>query len=137
MFKQADYVIIGVSNMTRSVKFYHEILGLPLRYETKEWSEFETGKTTIALHPASKQAKPVPRSEDILPGACSIGFVTPDIDKSFRELQSKGVNFVQTPIKREGEGIKLAVFLDPDGLALTISQTIEQTERTEVPPASR
>jgi len=137
LFKQADYVIIGVSDMTRSVKFYRDTLGLPLKYETKEWSEFETGKTTIALHPASKHLKSVPGTEDILPGTVSIGFVTPDIDKSFRELQSKGVHFVQTPVKREGEGIKLAIFLDPDGLALTISQSLERTEPTQASSVSR
>ena len=60
LFKQADYVIIGVSDMTRSVNFYHKILGLPLRFEDKEWSEFETGKTTIALHPAAKRRKAYP-----------------------------------------------------------------------------
>ncbi|MBO0887894.1 VOC family protein [Candidatus Bathyarchaeota archaeon] len=136
MFKQADYVIIGVSDMARSVNFYHNILGLPLKFETKEWSEFDTGKTIIALHPAAKGAKPVTGSESILPGSCSIGFVTSDIESSFRQLQSKGVSFVQPPVSREGEGIKLAVFLDPDGLALSISQALEPTEKTESSPIS-
>jgi lactoylglutathione lyase len=117
--------------MGRSVYFYHNILGLPLKSESKEWTEFETGKTILALHPASKSAKPSPGSEDIVAGTCSFGFVSSDIEKAFRELQAKGVHFVQPPVQREGEGIKLAVFLDPDGLALTLSQTLEQTQKSE------
>jgi lactoylglutathione lyase len=131
LFSQADYVIVGVSDMSRSVNFYHNILGLPLKSKSKEWTEFETGKTILALHPASKGTKPSPGSEDIVAGTCSFGFVSSDIEKAFRELQAKGVRFVQPPIQREGEGIKLAVFLDPDGLALTLSQSLVQTEKTE------
>jgi hypothetical protein len=41
------------------------------------------------------------------------------------------------PKMREEEGIKLAVCLDPDGLEISISETVKQPIRAEAPaPAS-
>ncbi|OLE69111.1 hypothetical protein AUF78_12780 [archaeon 13_1_20CM_2_51_12] len=48
MFKQIDYVMIGVSDMDKSVGFYKDTLGMPLKYETSEWTEFQTGATTFS-----------------------------------------------------------------------------------------
>src|SRR5215831_9811729 len=121
LFKQIDYVIVGVSDMAASVKFYKNALGLPVAFESKEWSEFQTGKTKLALHPSSKKAG-APGGSDILPGSCQIGFEVPDLDQTYKELQSKGVRFAMAPKIREGEGIKLAVCLDPDGLPISLSQ---------------
>ncbi|OLE70142.1 glyoxalase/bleomycin resistance/dioxygenase family protein [Candidatus Bathyarchaeota archaeon] len=136
MFSQVDYVIIGVSDMARSVKFYHDTLGLLLKYETKEWTEFATDKTTLALHSGPKTARGEPGSGEIAAGKCSIGFVVPDIEESFRELQAKGVHFVMHPQQREGEGIKLAEFVDPDGLIISLSQAVERTEKAKIPAVS-
>ena len=50
MFKQIDYTMIIVSDMQRSVEFYRDKLGIPLKFQTPEWTEFATGSTTLALH---------------------------------------------------------------------------------------
>ncbi len=129
LFEQVDYVIVGVSDMQKSVRFYKDTLGLPLKYETKEWTEFQAGKTTLALHPGRKSSQGSASPFDVMAGSCSIGFTVPDIERSFRDLQSKGVRFVMPPKTQEGQGMKLAVFLDPDGLPVSLSETIEQTHR--------
>jgi predicted enzyme related to lactoylglutathione lyase len=59
-------------------------------------------------------------------GSCSIGFNVDDVDKTYEELKAKGINFVMPPTQREGEGIKLAVCVDPDGLPIAFAQTIQQ-----------
>jgi hypothetical protein len=46
------------------------------------------------------------------------------LDKTYAELQEKGVRFVMPPMQREGEGIRLAVALDPDGLPVSFAQVI-------------
>ena len=137
MFKQVDYVMVTVSDMPRSVKFYKDTLGLPLKYETKEWTEFQTGKTTLALHSGGKPSQAGASSRDMIAGTCSVGFTVLDIEKSFRDLQSKGVRFVMPPKAREGEGIKLAIFLDPDGLPISLSETIQRTHEAGIPAESR
>ena len=50
---QFRYVIKFVTDMNKAVKFYRDTLGLQLRFESPGWSEFSTGETTLALHPAS------------------------------------------------------------------------------------
>jgi catechol 2,3-dioxygenase-like lactoylglutathione lyase family enzyme len=51
MFNKVDYIMVNVSDMSRSVAFYRDILGLSLKFESPGWSEFHTGATTLALHP--------------------------------------------------------------------------------------
>ena len=43
MFKQIDYTMIIVSDMQRSVEFYRDKLGIPLKFQSPEWTEFATG----------------------------------------------------------------------------------------------
>jgi catechol 2,3-dioxygenase-like lactoylglutathione lyase family enzyme len=42
--------MLMVSNMGRSVAFYRDTLELKLRFQTPDWSEFDMGTTTLALH---------------------------------------------------------------------------------------
>ena len=44
--------------------------------------------------------------------------------KTYEELKAKGLRFVMPPTQREGEGIKLAVAIDPDGLPISFAQMI-------------
>ena len=118
--------MIGVSNMERSVGFYKDTLGMPLKYKTNEWTEFQTGATTLALHIAKPRIASTTVQREIAAGTSSIGFTVTDLDKTYRELKAKNVSFVMEPKMREAEGIKLAVCLDPDGLEISISEIVKQ-----------
>jgi len=88
------------------------------------WREFLTGSTTLALHGGGiKQERR--RGADKDAGTCSLGFNVDDVDKTFEEMKAKGVFFVMPPTQREGEGIKLAVCVDPDGLPISFAQLIK------------
>ena len=127
MFKQIDYTMIVVSDMSRSVEFYRDRLGIPLKFESPDWTEFQTGTTTLALHGGGVKPTTPPAGDPTKQaGSCSIGFNVPDVDKTYQELKAKGINFVMPPTQREGEGIKLAVCVDPDGLPIAFAQTIAQ-----------
>jgi lactoylglutathione lyase len=131
MFRQVDYVMVIVSNMARSVKFYRDILGIPLKFESPEWTEFLTGSTTLALHSGGTPREHAGGDpEKQYAGTCSIGFNVDNLDKTYDELKAKGVNFVMPPAQRESEGIKLAVCVDPDGLPISFAQTIAQSAGT-------
>jgi len=82
MFKQVDYVMIGVSNMEQSVRFYKDILGMPLKYQTNEWTEFQTGATTLALHLSKLRVPPSTPQREIVAGTSTIGFTVTDLDKT-------------------------------------------------------
>jgi lactoylglutathione lyase len=125
MFKQIDYTMIVVSDMDRSVEFYRDKLGIPLKFQSPEWTEFATGTTTLALHGGGVPAQGPPQGDPSKQaGSCSIGFNVEDVDKTYAELQEKGIRFVMPPTQREGEGIKLAVAIDPDGLPVSFAQLL-------------
>ena len=125
MFTQIDYTMVIVSDMDRSVEFYRDKLGIPLKFQSPEWTEFQTGATTLALHGGGVPQAHAPGGDPSKQaGTCSIGFNVEDVDKTFAELTSKGINFVMPPTQREGEGIKLAVCIDPDGLPVSFAQMI-------------
>jgi lactoylglutathione lyase len=50
-----NYVIEFVADMDRAVKFYRDVLGLSLKFQSPGWSEFSTGETSLDLHPASEK----------------------------------------------------------------------------------
>lgn len=127
MFTQIDYTMVVVSDMARSVGFYRDILGIPLKFESPDWTEFLTGATTLALHGGGIASVPAAKGDgDKFAGTCSIGFNVEDVDKTYEELKAKGAIFVMAPAQREGEGIRLAVCIDPDGLPIAFAQTISQ-----------
>ncbi len=123
MFNQIDYTMVIVSDMGRSVEFYRDKLGIPLKFETPEWTEFQTGTTTLALH-GGGIVKEGGGDQSKYAGTCSIGFNVENVDKTYEELQARGVRFVMPPMQREGEGIRLAVCVDPDGLAVSFAQVV-------------
>jgi catechol 2,3-dioxygenase-like lactoylglutathione lyase family enzyme len=48
-----SHIIEFVADMDRAVAFYRDVIGLPLKFQSPQWSEFATAETTFALHPAS------------------------------------------------------------------------------------
>src|SRR5687768_8863185 len=106
MFNQANYIMIHVSDMKKSVTFYRDQLGLAFKFESPGWSEFATGTTTIALHHV--QGPSAASKQGPQPGTCTIGFNVPDLDKTYAALKERGVRFVMPPTDRIQEGIKLA-----------------------------
>lgn len=117
---RVSYAIVFVSDMKRSVSFYRDVLGLPLRFESPEWSEFATGEATLALH-ASEGSK---AEDDNAPGAtagrCRPGLSVSDLDEFHKRMVERGVPCIQEP--RNVFGARLAQYVDPDGLAISVGE---------------
>ena len=106
-----NYVIKFVSDMTRAVSFYRDLLGLSLKFESPGWTEFTTGETTLALHPASDK-NPA--------GTLQLGFAVTDIQKFYDKMVGSGVEFTMRPTKEFG--VLLARFLDSEGAECTVAE---------------
>ena len=65
-----SYIIEFVGDMNRAISFYREVIGLPLKFQSPEWSEFAIGESALALHPASDK-NPA--------GKVDMGFNIPDL----------------------------------------------------------
>jgi catechol 2,3-dioxygenase-like lactoylglutathione lyase family enzyme len=105
------YLILFVADMDRAVKFYRDTLGFPLKFTSPGWSEFATGETTLALHPASAQTPP---------GSARMGVTVSDSDAFYREMTAKGVKFPHPPEQRDFGGVRGA-FVDSEGAVCTVS----------------
>jgi lactoylglutathione lyase len=111
MEAKLSHIIEFVSDMDRAVRFYGEVVGLPLKFQSPGWSEFSTGETTLALHPATEQ-NPA--------GKVELGFSVPDIHQFHTEMTSKGVQFPMPPQKQDFGGL-LAQFMDSEGAHISVS----------------
>ena len=115
-----QYGILFVSDMSRSVAFYRDLLKIPLKFQSDEWSEFLSQGATLALHQtnhAASQAKPL-RGENA--GHCRIGFQVTDLDDFHQRMLSASVPCVQEPTMTFGA--KVAQYADPDGLVFSVGE---------------
>jgi predicted enzyme related to lactoylglutathione lyase len=110
MSSALTYAIKFVRDMDKSVQFHVEKLGLKLRFQSPEWSEFDTGATILALHIASA-ANPA--------GTCQLGFSVADIKGFHARAMSQGVQFMSPPTELHGQLI--AKLRDVDGAEISIS----------------
>lgn len=97
-------VIKFVAHMDQAIEFHREVLGLHPGMLTQHWTEFETGDTRLALHPAT-DASPA--------GTVQLGFASEDLDGLFRDREKIGLQFIEPPALRHG--VKLATAIDTDG----------------------
>ena len=104
------YVIKYVGNMDEAIKFHEETLMLKLRFRSPHWTEFETGETTLALHPATAENAA---------GSCQVGFGVGDVQAFFAQHSAKGVRFTSTPTLVYGQHV--AALLDGDGAGVRVS----------------
>ena len=121
---RVSYAIVFVSDMKRSVVFYRDVVGLPLKFDSPEWSEFATDGATFALHRAgsgSAEAGPLQENGNDHPaGSCRPGLSVPDLDAFHARMLEHNVVCIQQP--KDLFGSKIAQYLDPDGLEISVSE---------------
>ena len=123
MFNRIGAVILLVSDMKRSTRFYRDILGMELKEQSKDWTEFSKRGTVLALHPSKK--KRIKRNNSML-----VGFNVSDFDDVVNGLKKKKVKFYKKP--REESFGKHAIIQDPDGHLISIVQ-MPQEELSQIP----
>jgi predicted enzyme related to lactoylglutathione lyase len=105
-----NYAIKFVADMDQAVAFYRDTLGLPLGFQSPFWSEFETGDTKLALHPASAE-NPA--------GNVQLGFGVESLGEFYARRAELGIEFTQPPT--EMHGTHIARFRDCEGTEVSVS----------------
>lgn len=117
-------MILLVSNMNKSTKFYRDILGMELKQQANDWTEFSKQGTVLALHPAKR--KKVKKNNSML-----VGFNVSDIETVCKDLKKKKVKFYKK-LTKEGFG-KHAIIQDPDGHLISLVEMSSAEELMQVP----
>lgn len=113
MLSKIGAVILIVSDMGRSTKFYRDVLGLPIKSQSNGWTEFFNKETVLALHPAKKGK--VNRNPSVL-----VGFMIGDLEAEVKRLAAKKVKFFKK-LTDEPFG-KHAIIEDPDGHLISLAE---------------
>jgi predicted enzyme related to lactoylglutathione lyase len=117
--RQVGLVIVPTRDQDRAIEFY-ESIGLEKRTDTEfggryRWVEVypPQGTTGIALAPP-------PSDEEITPAQTGITLTTDDIDSTYAEMKSRGVD-VDDEVSRMGDPVPpMFWFRDPTGHSLMV-----------------
>ena len=129
-----DTVAVVVSDRRKAIKWYHDVLGLPVAYigpdepnadpnvqGTSEnpghWIELGPGRPRTRIHLCELNDH---RTE---PGPTGVTFLTDSIESDCKRLRSNGVRFLSPPRKMEW-GEWLCQFEDPDGNEFDLKQPL-------------
>jgi lactoylglutathione lyase len=119
-----DYIVIIVEDLDRSLAFYTEVLGIPLKHRAEAFAQLETGATRLAIY--TREAMSTTLGIDLkaplkdAPGF-ELGFKVDDVDEAFRELRDNGAPEVIAPTDRPW-GQRTAYVRDPDGHLIELAQ---------------
>lgn len=115
-----NYVMVFVSDMKKSVAFYRDTVGLPLKFESPGWTEFATEGATLALH--ASEAPGTGREDPLMvsAGRCRPGLSVLDLNEFHARMVDSKVPCIQEP--KEIFGARVAQYLDPDGLAISVGE---------------
>ena len=104
------YAIKHVADMDRAVAYYRDKLGLELKFQSPFWTEFATGDTALALHPADA---------DSPAGSVELGFAVDDLGEFYARRDELGIHFTREPT--ELHGVHIARIRDADGAEISVS----------------
>ncbi len=126
--KQISVVVLFVSDLERSLRFYRDTLGVPVKFSDEASVGCDFGDVLLILLTLdggrdllTDEAIADPRPQGVV--AQLVSFVD-DLDGLYAELRAKGVEFVREPIDRPW-GLRTAHFKDPDGNIWEIAQPVK------------
>ena len=106
-----DNVHIYVRDMQRSLRFYRDVLGIPLEGD-EHWSEAWLGDVRFALHPAPDGVEPTA-------GTVFVNFTVANADAAAEHARAAGYD--GELVMREEYGTSFEV-RDPDGYRIHLFQ---------------
>src|SRR4029450_13152435 len=97
------YAIFFAADLERSIGFYRDILGIPLRFSNESYAEFQTDGAKFALYgraPLPEGTGREPPSEPVPWPQGEIAFLVEDPDAEHERLRRSGVTILAPPTDR-------------------------------------
>jgi catechol 2,3-dioxygenase-like lactoylglutathione lyase family enzyme len=104
LIEKVCHITFPVSDLKKAVAFYENVLGLRKTGEWPNYATFDVGGVQFGLEPSNR---------------FEIFLLVDDVDRAYRDLETKGVRFMTEPKDRHW-GARSATFTDPDGNKFTI-----------------
>jgi lactoylglutathione lyase len=120
------HVRLLVRDFPACFRFYRDALGFEVLWgdEGGRYADFRAGQAIVALYRRDLMAEAVGEtekpSEAEVQDRAALIFAVDDVDGTYKNLRTKGVEFVTEPVDRPDWGIRTAHFRDPDGNLLEI-----------------
>ena len=114
--KRIGNIILEVKDLDSSIRFYHKILGMPIKNERRNWIDLgqESGGV-LSLHPASITTSHSGTSKE---NGILIGLTVGDLKAAMDELNDAHIEIFRDVQERQAG--KNAVILDPDGYMISL-----------------
>jgi lactoylglutathione lyase len=117
--KRVGNVILAVKDLDKSIAFYHEVLGLPIKNQRRTWVDLGQTGALLSLHPASLTSD---HSSNTMEGGIVVGFLVGDVKSAIEELKTKNVKIHRDIVERDAG--KNVIILDPDGYMVSLFEPI-------------
>ena len=117
-------IILRVSDMSRSLRFYRDAVGLLVLAEGAEFSFLDAGSVQVALN---QRGGELPLDTSLI----EIVLEVDDVTATHAAMTGRGVAFRITPrevMRSSGRALHAADFTDPDGHVLSITGWLDATE---------
>ena len=124
-------VLLNVSDLERSRRFYGDLLGMPLVAEPEKDHVlvFAAGSASLVVHAHDEyEGVRAPGPED--PGAVLLFLSVDDVDDATNELRAEGVTIAAEPADQPW-GERTATVLDPDGYSIFLSRPLDAVSRAD------
>lgn len=108
------WTTVYLTDMGRAVRFYRDLVGLPVRFVEREYASFNPNGGMLEVEKVEPGSPLVGRTT-------GIGLGVEDLDETYAELRAAGVEF-RSPPEKQPWGDYLAIVADPDGNLLALDQ---------------
>ncbi len=133
MFCYLGYVILFVEDLERTLAFYVDKVGLPLRFRAEGYVELAVEGSKFALLARSRVPELAGSAHAARPASGahegSVTLLVQDVNRTYHELTARGVSFLAAPKDRPW-GQRTAYFVDPDGHLIEIATNLPRAGRT-------
>jgi catechol 2,3-dioxygenase-like lactoylglutathione lyase family enzyme len=115
-------IAIRARNLPEAVEFYRDTLGLDYLFEAGPLAFLMCGDVRLMLA--------VPENAEVDHPSSTVYFRVDDLDAAFRELDERGVSFVDEPhliAKLPDHELWMAFFRDPDGNLMGLMSEVRES----------
>ena len=114
--RTVDYVVLLCTNMMETRRFYQDVMGFPIDFDSENWVSFRVGSTLLTLKPRG----PSLAWDDgpAVPGSAAVQLAfrvpPPAVDTCHAELVAKNIPIVRAPTDLPSWRHRTLFFRDPE-----------------------